>query len=142
MDLKDQIRIAREALGINLDEFAEKMQVSKQAVIFWEMGKGPKLSRIKDIEAVLKTKFNVSGNKSANEYADEITAEDKEFLVSVNKLTKIQKDTIKLLVGMISNSRKQIPSFFESNSVIGNKKVESFFETNSTSSLGKKTKSK
>lgn len=75
MELKDQIRIAREAKDWDIETLADKLKVSVTSVKFWEQGKGPKRERIKDIEGVLETTFNVTGTeKIARKFPLEIEA--------------------------------------------------------------------
>lgn len=60
--LHDQIRVAREALGIDQRELPRRMEVSKQAVALWESGGNvPRLPKLQKLEKILNTSFNVTG---------------------------------------------------------------------------------
>lgn len=65
MELKDQIRIARESAGLSLDGLAAAMGVSRQACIWWEEGRStPRLPKLKQLEQVLGTKLDATGLRS------------------------------------------------------------------------------
>ena len=112
MELKEQIRIAREAMGYDRETFAELMGVTVTAVRLWEVkGHGPKLARIKDVERVLNTTLNVSGDKVNNNYLQDVTPEMANLTVSIMKLPKVKLDVIVLLVNMLKEPSKHINKF-------------------------------
>lgn len=111
MQLKDQIRVAREAKGLSQEDLAERLDVSKQSVIFWEEGKGPKLKRIPDLELVLETKFNISGMKTHNDFVEDLTVEEADLLVKVKQLPKQQRDMVINMIETLSFSNQSIKPF-------------------------------
>ena len=109
MDLKDQIRIAREAKGYDRETLADLLNVSVQSVKFWEdEGKGPKLRRMKEIEEVLGTSFNITGEKTDNQYLSDITKEDAEMMIQWRKLPRMSQDVISILISMLVQDKKKL----------------------------------
>lgn len=64
MEFKDQLRIAREAKGWSQAELAIHMEVSGQAVIWWELGvHNPSNMRLRKLEGLLNVRFNMTGSE-------------------------------------------------------------------------------
>lgn len=64
MEFKDQVRIARESKGLSQAELAIAMEVSGQAVIWWELGvHQPRTPMLRRLEELLDVRFNLTGSK-------------------------------------------------------------------------------
>lgn len=107
MDIKDQIRICREAAGLTRVEFAAKLNppVSEQAVIWWETGEHrPRMNRIQDINRVLGVRLDVSEQGEATAPSSSGVTSigvDPEYLrlaVAIGRLPKEQREAIITLV--------------------------------------------
>ena len=102
MELKDQLRIAREAAGMTNAELAEAVGVTKQAIIWWENGiHHPRLPMLKKIETTLKTRFNATGSKPLPTDGPEIPGikpETLRLVVSISKLRKADREAVIQLV--------------------------------------------
>lgn len=111
MQLKDQIRVAREATGLSQEDLAERLGVSKQSVIFWELGKGPKLQRIPELELVLETQLKISGMKMHNDFVEDLTVAEADILVKIKQLPKLQRDMVINMIDTLSFSNQPIKPF-------------------------------
>ena len=104
MELKDQIRIAREAAGLSRPELADRLGVSKQSIVWWEDGEHrPKMARISQIEDALNVRFDLTGRGNAKPVVGETVslAVDPETLsiaVALGRLPKAHRDAIKTLI--------------------------------------------
>ena len=66
MELKDQIRLAREAAGFTQAELANRLGLSKQSITWWEAGDHrPKSDRIRQIEDVLNVHLDLGERGNA-----------------------------------------------------------------------------
>lgn len=106
MELKDQIRIAREAAGLTKEELAGKLNVSKQSITWWEDGEHrPKILRIRKIEEVLNVHLDLSerGSATALDSDKKSLSVDPEILrlaVAIGRLPRKQRDAIETLAFM------------------------------------------
>ena len=104
MELKDQIRIAREAAGLTRPELADRLGVSKQSVVWWEDGEHrPKMVRIRQIEDVLLVRFDLTERDNAKPIDGEkvslsVDPEMMRIAVALGRLPKAYRDAIKTLV--------------------------------------------
>lgn len=114
MELKDQIRIAREALGLDQPQLAELVGVSKQAIIWWETGENvPRIQRLRKLEEVLNIKLNATGNTEVDGSLPNLPGvrpEDLSIAVAISRLPKSYRDAlITMLGGLIRNDTKIEP---------------------------------
>jgi transcriptional regulator with XRE-family HTH domain len=66
MEMKDQIRIAREAAGLSPQELADKLGVSRQTILWWECGEHrPKTGRIRELEECLNVRLDLAERGNA-----------------------------------------------------------------------------
>lgn len=73
MQIKDQIRVRREALGMDMHQLAMRVGVTEQAVRHWESGRSyPGKSKIRLIEEALS--FTMDWSEGANPVAEGRTA--------------------------------------------------------------------
>lgn len=105
MELKDQIRVARQAMGLDQWQFAEQLHISRQTVVWWEDGvHRPKMARVKEIEGVLKVRLDLSERGSFKPLLDgqkSSPAVDPEMLklaLDISMLPKAQREAIITLV--------------------------------------------
>ena len=102
MELMDQIRIARDAAGLSVQELAEAIGVTKQAIVWWENGiHHPRLPMLKKIEATLKTRFNATGAKplvGSNPDIPGISAEAMRLALAISRLRKVDREAVTQLV--------------------------------------------
>ena len=105
MELKDQIRIAREAAGLSQNEIAERLGVSKQSIIWWEKGEHrPKMIRVKQIEDALNVRFDLTerGNAKPPSTGERVSPlvdpENMRIAVALSRLPKAHRDAIKTLI--------------------------------------------
>lgn len=106
MELKDQIRIAREAAGLTQTELAQKLGVSKQSIIWWEDGEHrPKILRVRRIEEALNVHLDLSERDGATflDKDKKSLSVDPEILrlaVAIGRLPRRQRDAIETLAFM------------------------------------------
>ena len=104
MELKDQIRIAREAAGLSRPELADRLGVSKQSIVWWEEGEHrPKMARISQIEDALNVRFDLTERGNAKPVVGEtvslaVDPETMRMAVALGRLPKAHRDAIKTLI--------------------------------------------
>ena len=102
MELKDQLRIARTAGGLSIQELADVIGVTKQAIVWWENGiHHPRLPMLKKIETALKTRFNATGAKplaGSNPDIPGISAEAMRLALAISRLRKADREAVVQLV--------------------------------------------
>lgn len=100
--LSDQIKIARLSAGLTQAQLGEKIGVTKQAITWWETGvHHPRLPVLKQMEDVLKARFNVTGNKGLPSFGgggDGIKAEYMALAIEISRLPKASRESITQLV--------------------------------------------
>jgi transcriptional regulator with XRE-family HTH domain len=121
MELKDQIRIAREAKGWEPEELAARMGVSKTSVIHWESGKGIRLERLKLLEDVLGVSLSATG---ASKLEGVVKEEHIALAVALASLPREQFDAIAKLIEIGLNPRTKIKPFMETHAA--SKKIAAF----------------
>lgn len=116
MELKDQIRIAREAAGLSRPELATRLGVSKQSIVWWEDGEHrPKMARVSQIEDVLNVRFDLTerGNAKPAEGEKVSLSVDPEIMrvaVALGRLPKAQLEALKTLIFFGENQALQSSS--------------------------------
>lgn len=114
MELNEQIRVARESAGMTQEQLADKLEVSKQAVVWWETGvHSPRLAKLRLIEELLHTRFNATGSPDASPEMAGVAAEDVSLAIAIRRLPKAQRDAIVTLVQLGANQAGRIDSFVE-----------------------------
>ena len=104
MELKDQIRIAREAAGLSRIELADRLGINKQSIAWWEEGEHrPKMARISHIEDALNVRFDLTERGSAKPVVGEtvslaVDPETMRMAVALGRLPKAHRDAIKTLI--------------------------------------------
>ena len=106
MDLSDQIKVARMAEGLTQAELGAKIGVTKQAITWWETGvHHPRLPILKKMEDLLKTRFNVTGNRG---YATTgVKAEYVTLAIEISQLSKAHREAILTLVSALKNRESE-----------------------------------
>ena len=138
MELKDQIRIARGALGVSQTELATKLGISKQTIVWWETGEHrPKTGRIRELENVLNVRLDLSERGSATPLSAEagkkslsVDPESLRLAVAIGRLPEKQKNAITTLV-FIGESHAlgaSSGSFIETETEPNKNKTETFIE--------------
>ena len=103
MEMKDQIRIAREAAGLSQIELAAKLGLSRQSVVWWEEGSHrPKTGRIRPLEEALNVRFDLAERGSAQplDGKKNSLSVDPEILrlaVAIGRLPRKQRDALTTL---------------------------------------------
>ena len=103
MELKDQIRIAREAVGLSQAQLATKLDVSRQSIIWWEEGTHrPKTTRLRQLEEALNVRLDLAerGDATPLENGHKSPSIDPEILrlaVAISRLPRSQRDAITTL---------------------------------------------
>lgn len=114
MELSEQIRVAREAAGITQEQLADKLKVSKTAVVWWETGvHAPRLQKLRQIEEVLHTSFNATGRATDPADTSGVAADDISLAIAIRRLPKAQRDAILTLVQLGVGQAVPIESFTE-----------------------------
>ena len=105
MQVKDQIKVRREQLGVSVQELAKRLKVSAQAVRYWESGRSyPGKGKTAALEAALR--FNIDWTEGARASAKQptvqsmIAAGDVSLLLEIAKLPPPAKALIGDLVRM------------------------------------------
>lgn len=105
MQVKDQIKVRREQLGVSVQELAKRLKVSAQAVRYWESGRSyPGKGKTAALEAALS--FNIDWTEGARALAKQptvqsmIAAGDVSLLLEIAKLPPPAKALIGDLVRM------------------------------------------
>lgn len=106
MELHDQIRIARERIGLSQDELADKLHVSKTAVDNWETGAVPRKEKLLKLQEIFGVTLYVAGTPEPSEQNNPygITPDDLELLIKVKQLPLEQHEAIMRLIGVMSAS--------------------------------------
>ena len=74
MQVKDQIKVRREQLGVSVQELAKRLKVSAQAVRYWESGRSyPGKGKTAALEAALS--FNIDWTEGARAAAKRSTVQ-------------------------------------------------------------------
>ncbi|HOW46102.1 MAG TPA: helix-turn-helix transcriptional regulator [Rubrivivax sp.] len=118
MQIKDQIRVRREALGMDMHQLAMRVGVTEQAVRHWESGRSyPSKSKIRLIEEALS--FTMDWSEGANPVAEGRTAaamvdpKDVDLLLVICKLPLRAKNLLGDLARMhleaVERSRPEPP---------------------------------
>lgn len=103
MELKDQIRIARCAAGMDQKDLADKLGISRQAVLWWESGEHrPKVRRVHELEAALNVRLDLSENGNAapldsNKKSLSVDPECLRLAVAIGRLPMEQRKAITTL---------------------------------------------
>ncbi len=104
MDLKTQIRLARESKGWSQEQLGKKMSppVSKQAVMYWEDGLyTPRPAKLKRLEQVLETRFDVTGSAHIEGTARlpaGVNAEHVELALCLSRLPMPERKALAVLI--------------------------------------------
>ncbi|WP_109015409.1 helix-turn-helix domain-containing protein [Novimethylophilus kurashikiensis] len=113
MELKDQIRIAREAKGWDQAELAKRAGVSKTSVTYWENGKGIKIGRLQQLETLLGVTLNATG-KIPDGLPSFVTPQHLEMLAAYNRLPLRIKNAInELILFHAAGTKNHVDAFFE-----------------------------
>ena len=105
MEIKDQIRIAREAKGLSQALLAERLGVSRQSIIWWEDGvHRPKTNRVKSLEEALEVRLDLAERGNATPLQKEkggpslsVDPEILRLAVAIGRLPRAQRDAITTL---------------------------------------------
>lgn len=90
MEFKDQVRIARESKGLSQAELAIAMEVSGQAVIWWELGvHQPRTPMLRRLEELLDVRFNLTGSKPREGAEDAIFGLGKDVVTLAQKIAML-----------------------------------------------------
>jgi transcriptional regulator with XRE-family HTH domain len=111
MELKDQIRVARESVGFDQAKLAALVGVSKQAVIWWESGENvPRSQRLRSLEEVLKVKLNVTGGSDdgALPTIQGLKPEHVTLAVMISRLPKDRRDALITIVKGLSGPDRKL----------------------------------
>ncbi len=106
MELKDQIRIAREAMGLSIEQLARELEVSRAAIYYWEDGENaPKNNHLRLLEKVLKVRFDTTGIGDAIPFDKvnlnpSLKPEVVRLAVAISRLPRAQRDAIETLAFM------------------------------------------
>lgn len=116
MQVKDQIRVRREALGITMHELGQRVGVTEQAVRHWESGRSyPSKAKTTLLEKALS--FSIDWSEGANRGKASATAaamidpDDINLLVTICQLPLRAKQVIEELANIhleaVRQARKQ-----------------------------------
>jgi transcriptional regulator with XRE-family HTH domain len=99
MKIKDQIRARREQLGVTVNELANRVGVSTQAIRYWESGRSfPAKSKAPSVEAALSFVLDWTEGKKAAAIKPQMAAlvsqEDIDLLLLLSRLPVSFKDLI------------------------------------------------
>ena len=102
MELKDQIRIAREAKGLSQSQLAERLGISRQSIVWWEDGvHRPKTNRVRSLEEALEVRLDLAerGNATPLPLRPEgpslsVNPEMLRLAVAIGRLPRAQRDAI------------------------------------------------
>ena len=106
MEIKDQIRIAREAAGLSQIQLAEILGISRQSIIWWEEGTHrPKSARVRALEEALNVRLDLAERGSATplDIEQKSLSVDPEVLrlaVAISRLPLAQQEAIRTLALM------------------------------------------
>ena len=104
MQLKDQIRIAREAAGLTQVALAKRLGISRQSIVWWEEGTHrPKSARVMQIENVLNIRLDIAerGNAMPLDKNNVALSADPDMLrlaVAIGRLPKAHREAIESLI--------------------------------------------
>jgi transcriptional regulator with XRE-family HTH domain len=119
MDLKDQIRIHREAAGMTRRELSEALDVSEQSIVWWESGDHrPRMNRIQALNKALGVVLDVTeqGDAERPKGKDVLSAADPECLRMALAISRLPQEvkyaiSVMILVGEAQSVGKQAKSF-------------------------------
>lgn len=97
MELKDQIRISREAKGWTQEELAKRMNVSKTAVKLWEETGRIRITNAEKVADLLDVKFDLIGASSDQNLVG-LTKIDIEIAKKIAMLPLREKEAVLHLV--------------------------------------------
>ena len=114
MELHEQIRIARERLGLTQEQLADKMRVSKTAVINWEEGSVPHKRRLLQLQEVLGITLYVTGTPDPTDGKTfGLTPEMMRNAIAISKLSKEAQATVESMIDLLSlqTTKKEAKEF-------------------------------
>lgn len=93
VELKDQIRIAREAQKLSKTELAAEIGLTAQSITHWENGRGgPSRKILPELERVLKIKLDLSGSEQGGSVSDGLSGEVIDLAKSIMTMPKDMRD--------------------------------------------------
>jgi transcriptional regulator with XRE-family HTH domain len=116
MNLKDQIRIAREAKGYTIAGLAEKLGVSRTAIVWWEEGTHrPSTRRLPVLEKALEVRFDLSERGNAMPMTNDqpsisVQPEILSLAVAIGRLPKAHREAIEVLVRIGETKMRRVLS--------------------------------
>jgi len=108
MELKDQIRLAREAMALDQKELADLVGVSKQSVIWWETGTHTlRPNRQKQLEEFFGIKLDVTGSASDAQSVTAASRIDRQCFSMAKAISDLPKADRELVLMLIRSLKEK-----------------------------------